>query len=107
MKRLHWGKLVTLVACVILVGGLRVGAQPSAIDRKSADTHAYTTLKDVINHGADLYNGGDWNGCYRLYEGALLALKPFLDHRPELIKAIDEGIAKAKANPALDRRAFD
>ena len=32
-------------------------------------------LRDVINQGADLYNGGDRNGCYRLFQGALLVLR--------------------------------
>jgi hemoglobin len=97
---------MTLSACVVVLSGtlLRVEAQG---DSKAADKLIFDTLRDVINKGADLYNGGDWNGCYRLYEGALMTLKPALGHRPALQKAIDDGIARARANAALDRRAFD
>ncbi len=76
---------------------------------KAADEMIYTTLRDVINKGADLYNepNYDWNGCYRLYEGTLMTLRPFLAHRPTLQKTIDEGLTKASRNPVMARRAFD
>jgi hemoglobin len=79
---------------------------PAPLDRKVLDQHVYNTLRSVINHGANLYNSGDWNGCYRLYEGALMTLRPLLDHRPELQKAIDTGLDKAQGTSALSRRAF-
>jgi len=105
-----------LAACaLVLVGsaGLRAEDAPKPagppLERKALDTSLYNTLRDVINHGADLYNppNGDWNGCYRLYEGALMAVRPLLSHRPELQKAIDAGVATARTSPSLDRRAFD
>jgi hypothetical protein len=74
---------------------------PRAIDKMVLDT-----LRDVINRGADLYNGGEWTGCYRLYEGALRTVKPFLKHRPNLQKAIDEGLVNAQNDPVSWRRAF-
>jgi hemoglobin len=76
------------------------------LERKALDEHIYKTLRDVINKGADLYNSGDQNGCYRLYEGALMALQPLLDHRPEMQKAITTGIEDARRNADLARRAF-
>jgi hypothetical protein len=45
-------------------------------------------------------------GCYRLYEGALLTVKPMLKHRPELQRAIDEGFVNAERDPLVWRRAF-
>ncbi len=77
-----------------------------ALDRKTLDGIVYTNLKDIANHGANLYNTGDWNGCYRLYEGALMAMRPLLDHRPKLQDAIKEGIANAQQAPELHRLAF-
>ena len=36
------------------------------------------SLREVINTGADLFNKyGDYAGCYRLYQGGLLSIKPF------------------------------
>jgi hemoglobin len=82
-------------------------AKPAAgPDRRPVDTAVYRTLRDVINRGADLYNSGDVNGCYRLYQGALMAVAPLLEQRPELQRAIGEGIANAERTPQLDRRAF-
>ena len=78
----------------------------AALERKDIDGMAYKTLRDVINAGAETYNAGDVAGCWRLYEGALMMLKPMLDHRPELQKAIDDGIAGAGQNPFMDRRAW-
>jgi truncated hemoglobin YjbI len=75
-------------------------------DRKMLDGTIYVSLRDVINRGADLYNAGDWAGCYRLYEGALMAVRPLLDHRPGLQKAIETGLANAERDPAVFRRAF-
>jgi hemoglobin len=77
-----------------------------ALDRKTLDGMVYANLKEVINHGANLYNTGDWNGCYRLYEGALMGIRPLLDHHPKLQDAIKEGIANAQQAPELHRRAF-
>ncbi len=93
------------------VGGRRARAaddKPASgpLDRKDLDGMLHANLKEVINHGADLYNSGDWNGCYRLWEGALMSIKPLLGHRGELQKAIDTGIANARQDPMLYRRAF-
>src|SRR5215469_1232783 len=66
------------------------------LDRKALDESIYQNLRGTIDHGASLYNQGDWNGCYRLWEGALMTLKPMLDHRPKLQEAIESGIAEAR-----------
>src|SRR5262249_7858705 len=55
------------------------------------------------NSGADVYNSGDFMGCYRLYDDALSSLKPLLGHRPNLQKAIDDGLARAKTAPPMDK----
>jgi hypothetical protein len=71
------------------------------------DKQIYNSLHDIINHGADLYNlQEDYSGCYRVYEGALLGLRPVLSHRPQLQKAITAGIEEANEEPRLWRRAF-
>src|SRR5713101_546742 len=108
--KLGW-RSTALAAC--LLGFTSAGAGNAAdvpgatpLDRKALDEQIYKTLREVINKGADLYNSGDQNGCYRLYEGALLALQPLLDHRPEMQKAITTGIEDARRNADLSRRAF-
>jgi len=102
--------LMTVCALVLVLTGTAAaqdkGDMPAPLDRKALDGHVYNTLRTVINHGADLYNSGDQNGCYRLYEGALMTLRPLLEHRPELQKAIDAGLDRARSTASLGRRAF-
>jgi hemoglobin len=92
-----------LPACLALLLGSTVAR---AQDSKALDGMIYTNLKEVINHGADLYNSGDWNGCYRLWEGALMTVKPMLAHHGELQKTIDTALTNARQDPMLYRRAF-
>jgi hemoglobin len=80
-------------------------------DRKALDQGVYRALTEVINKGADLYNGtadspNDPAACYRLWQGALLALKPLLDHQPEWQKAIDAGLAEAEGTAQMRARAW-
>jgi hypothetical protein len=63
------------------------------------EKRAVDALRDVHNRGAELYNRGDPAGCYRMYEGALLAVRPFLAHRPAVTKALDDGMADVARSP--------
>ena len=118
MKLVHRWQPAAVAACAALLtwsaGALGQDAtkpewKPGGpqMERKALDTALYNTLRDVINRGADLYNppNGDWNGCYRLYEGALMSVRPLLN--PDLQKTIDGGLAAARTSPSLDRRAFE
>ena len=111
MQRLTRGIIVLPACLALLLGSTVARAQDDkpaggAPDRKALDGMIYTNLKEVINHGADLYNSGDWNGCYRLWEGALMSIKPILAHHGDLQKAIDTALANARQDPMLYRRAF-
>jgi hemoglobin len=99
---------------LLTVGVLAVGGPARAADEKPAgpmdskalDTALYNNLRDVINRGAALYNSGDQAGCYRLFEGALMAVRPLLAGRKELQDAIAKGLTEAEQDPMLGRRAF-
>lgn len=91
-------------AAVLLVLGA-AGAQPDA--RKPPDPALYDALRDVINHGAVLFNDhGDYAACYRVYQGALLAIRPQLSGHPDLIRDIEEALKKAESQPRILDRAF-
>lgn len=82
--------------------GMGGGGSSKALD-KAVDK----ALHDVIDHGADLFNiNGDYAGCYRVFEAGLIAVKPFLAHRPELQKTIDDGLADAAKKHRVIDRAF-
>jgi truncated hemoglobin YjbI len=76
------------------------------LPRRVLDEAVYDSLRNIIDQGAPMYNMGDWNGCYRLWEGALLGIRPLLDHRPALQTAIDDALTNARQDPMLWHRAW-
>src|SRR5262245_38441019 len=79
-------------------------------DKKVADKHdaaaLNAALRDVINAGAKIFNeNGDHAGCYRMYQGALISVRPFL--APDLQKRIDDGMMTAEKLPFFADRAFE
>jgi hypothetical protein len=102
-----WAAVAALLALTLSAGAAGPPAgMPGSAEAKALDLKVFTTLRDVINRGADLYNRGEWSACYRIYEGSLMTLRPLIDHRPELQKAITAGLASAERDPLLWRRAF-
>lgn len=64
------------------------------------------SLRDVINTGVKMFNDqGDHAGCYRLFQGSLLSVRPFL--AGDLQKKIDEGITNAEKMRSYADRAFE
>jgi hypothetical protein len=80
--------------------------QAPAPSTQALDKKIFDSLRDVINRGAEVYNEGDHGGCYRIFQGALWAVKPMLDHKPELQKMIGEKLTAAEGDPVVWRRAF-
>ena len=96
--------------CVALLTLVFVPASDAQEKKPIAEKHdaqaLVDSLRDVINTGAELFNKhGDYAGCYRVYQGGLLAVKPFLT--PELQRRIDQAIAKAEQTPRFSDRAFE
>jgi hemoglobin len=78
----------------------------AAADSKAVDKQLYDMLRDLHNRGADLYNAGDAGGCYRMFQGGLIAVRPALGQHPDVQKMIDLGLADAERNQVVARRAF-
>jgi hypothetical protein len=80
---------------------------PKLPDTVTFDKVVVDTLRDVHNRGAELFNEGkDYMGAYRMYQGALITIKPLLAHRPEAQKLIDEGLAAADKENTPAMKAF-
>ena len=79
----------------------------SASGQEKRDPAAlYESLREVINNGADLFNQqADYAGCYRLYQGSLLSIKPLL--KAELQGEIDTAMIQAEKLPTFADRAFE
>ena len=93
---------MSLAVVILLTIPVRAadGDATAALDRQVFDA-----LKELNNRGADLNNGGDPIGCYRIYQGGLAVLKMMLNHRPEAQKIIDNGLQAAERR-TLPERAF-
>jgi hypothetical protein len=98
-----------LTACALAAAlSLTAAADdPKLPDARAFDKLVVDSLRDVHNKGADLYNTAkDFPGAFRMYEGALLTVKPLLVHRPEAQKLIADGMAAVEKEPDVARRAF-
>lgn len=78
-----------------------IHAQPPEV--KPIDQAIADGLKNVHNRGADIHNGGDPIGALRMYQGALIGLHPLLAHRPDVQRAIEDGLKAAESRPMTER----
>ena len=92
---MFFGMPILIAACVAAADPL-----------PDADKITVDVLRDVHNRGAELYNAGDPAGAFRLYEGALMAVRPFLAHRKDAQKSIDDGLAEVAKTDGAKVRAF-
>lgn len=100
------GLALLAVLLIGLVAAAQGPAQPPTGDDKAFEKSLDAGLRDVINRGADIFNNqGDYAGCFRLYEGTLLAIKPLLGNYPELQKLIEKGLGEMATIPVMSDRA--
>jgi hypothetical protein len=104
----HMTRLLAALALVAALGAYSANAaDPKLPDVKAFDKSVIDSLREVHNKGADLYNtSNDHAAAYRLYQGALEAVRPLLAHRPDAQKMIDSGLAAAAKEGDTDRKAF-
>jgi hypothetical protein len=97
-----------LAALLVFLLAASIAAQePKLPDVKSFDKLVVDALRDVHNKGADLYNmKKEFEGTYRMYHGALLAVRPLIGHRPDAQKLIDDGLTAAEKEMNVAQRAF-
>lgn len=101
--RRRWPALLLVVGSVVVTAA-GAAQEPAAPKHGAGDLNQ--ALRDVINVGAKLFNdNADYVGCYRVYQGALLSVKPFLPG--EMQQKIDASIAKAEQMPLFSDRAFE
>jgi hemoglobin len=95
--------VMTLCFAIDGIGVIAARADDATLaDRTDADKRAAKGAIDAVGIGPDLYNKGNHEGCYRLYQGALIALLPNLDHRPKLAALVKDRLDRAKAMRPTD-----
>ena len=102
-------RILLAVGVLFAAGGL-TRAQDKPLERTELDKRVVGVVYDAAVKGTDIFNKGSHEGCYRLYEGTLMAVAPLLDHRPKLqatVKMRLERAAKLKtaADAAFELRA--
>lgn len=71
------------------------GADDKALDRSELDKRIVASVYETAVAGTNLYNTGKVDDCFRLYQGAVGALAPLLDHRPKLQASVKAMLTKA------------
>jgi hypothetical protein len=103
-KAKYLGGLLFAAGFLTMTGAFPAQEQKGKGERNDAAV-LRDALKEVINAGAELFNKyGDHAGCYRLYQGSLITIKPFL--APATQKEIEMALAEAEKQPRLSDRAF-
>jgi hemoglobin len=75
---------------------------PPGLERMELDRRIVKTVYDAASLGTEIFNKGNFEGCYRLYQGTLMAVQPLLDHRPKLAQSVKDKLDQAKAMNAVD-----
>jgi hemoglobin len=102
-----WARLCCVGAVLIVSAGIALAHGDDSASQKALDKQIHASLRSVINQGADLFNlQKDVAGCYHVYQGSLLTLRPLLSHHPELQKTIDEGLSSSDRMARMVDRAF-
>jgi hypothetical protein len=100
----------SILPIAIIVAALVFANNAPAQDKsKMSDQHAAIlnqTLREVIDAGAKIFNeNGDHAGCYRMWQGSLMSIKPFLP--PDMQSSIVKGLASAEKLNNFADKAFE
>lgn len=99
-----WNRLLPAAALMMLL--IPAAQAQGPLDRKDLDKRLDASLYDVTSNAVRLFNAGNEEGCYRLFEGALRTTIPLLDHRPQLKKRAEDRLARARTLISPTDRAF-
>lgn len=97
---------ITLTAVLTLANLSVADAPVDPLPRADLDKRVRRAAHDAATAGYDLYTGGNHEGCARLYEGALIALTPMLDHRPDAAETVRSALARARAANGSAQKAL-
>ena len=91
---------ILAISATVLIGFAAPAADP--LSRTDLDKRMSKLVFETVTSGVELYNAGNYEGCYRLYQGTLSAIVPLLDHKPKLAESVASRLAKAKKETATD-----
>ena len=83
------------VALLALLIASAAHADDKPLERLDLDQRIVKSVYETALLGTDLFNKGKHEECFRLYQGALIAIQPLLDHRPKLMALVKDRMDKA------------
>jgi hemoglobin len=97
-----WSLSILLALVALSPIGL---ADEGSVTSGDLDARLDKALFQTINTGVPIFNRGDAAGCYRLYQGSLIGISPFLAHRPDLQASVSKALASADASGSYEQKA--
>ena len=98
-------RMLLLSFAISACGVARAEEPAKPLDRADLDKRAAKVAYDTSKLGSELWTAGEVEGCFRLYQGALMALQPMLDHRPKLAALVKEKLEDAQTQ-RIEKGAF-
>lgn len=82
-----------------------LAAQTPALSPRDLDIRLDNQLYESLKLGTTLYNQGDHEACFRIYQGSLITALGFLDHRPEQQAMIQKHLKSLESSTSVSQRA--
>jgi hemoglobin len=89
-----WTRAILAASLVAGTVGL-AWTDDKPVDRAEIDRRVAKSVFEATQLGTTMFNKNNHEGCFRLYQGTLLAVNPLLDHRPKLAALVKEKLDKA------------
>ncbi len=104
MRRFSW----LLLTLALLPGSSApaVDRPPRALGDEALDDRVDDALRRVIREGVEHYKADRLAECAAVFQGGLVAVQSFLQHRPNLQDAIRKGLASAEQETSSYQRAW-
>ena len=102
-------RVCSLALGMLLVAAIAIAADQPPVTAWSRDFAVAldSATYQTINDGVALYNNGDTAGCYRLFQGSLRTLVPFLKVSPDYEKQVVASLTKAEKLATDAERALE
>src|SRR5258708_22868568 len=99
---MSWIRPLSPLFALLAVAPARGAEIKTPVERSTNDRLTLDTLTAIHNRGAALFNNGDPAGCYRLFQGALIAVRPVLPK--DLHEVVDAALAEAERDSSPSPR---
>jgi hypothetical protein len=99
-------RILSAVLVLIGAGGL-VRAEDKPAMPADTDKRVVAAVYDAAMMGTEIFNKGNHEGCYRLYQGVLMGLIPSLDQHAKLQTTAKMRLERAAKMPKAADAAFE